>query len=303
MDSAKDGSNRITSSDSLNRTTDRAPSQPDSQDELVTTTETITPMIAKALLGNAGPNRALSAHRVGMYASDMAAGRWKGKNGQTIVIDYNGQVIDGQHRLHAIILSGVTVTTLVVRGAEPAAQDTLDCNRARTYADALQIRGVKNAGVVAGAAQWLHHYDRDSMHASVGRVTGPQLEQAVARHPGVHAAAADVKANPRANRLASPSILGVFLTLGREYDADIADYILTVLETNAVTAHDPVYRLNLRLNDNRDAKAKLSERKIFVLMIKTFNALIEGRLVRSLVWRRTDPFPRFPTPAKTALSA
>ena len=77
--------------------------------------ENIGPDGAKKFLDRMIYNRNVSPSRVTAYAVDMRSGSWD-LNGQAIVLDENGLLLDGQHRLLAIIESGVTLPMLVVRG-------------------------------------------------------------------------------------------------------------------------------------------------------------------------------------------
>ena len=70
--------------------------------------EYISPAYASMLLKNNGLNRRPSLHRIRMYARDMLNGQWQLTH-QGILIGKDGVVIDGQHRLMAIIESGVTI--------------------------------------------------------------------------------------------------------------------------------------------------------------------------------------------------
>src|SRR5271166_4328515 len=102
--------------------------------------ELITPALAKELLLNAKKNRNLNEKTVRRYADDMSAGRWQ-VNGQGIVIDVQGQMIDGQHRCSAIILSQKAQNIFVVRGVATAAMETMDTGKARSLADVLTLEG------------------------------------------------------------------------------------------------------------------------------------------------------------------
>ena len=55
----------------------------------------------------------------------MQNGEWK-LNGKSICFDWNGRLLNGQHRLSAVVRSGVPLTTLVVRGLDPALVPTQD---------------------------------------------------------------------------------------------------------------------------------------------------------------------------------
>lgn len=67
----------------------------------------ITPQIAEKMLSNMIRNRPVGMKRVRMYADAMKHGDWKLTH-QGIALR-NGVLEDGQHRLHAIIYSGVGV--------------------------------------------------------------------------------------------------------------------------------------------------------------------------------------------------
>lgn len=78
--------------------------------------ERITPQMAlEYLKANIGNYRKLSKARVALYAKDMTDGRWV-LNGETITFAENGTLLNGQHRLAAIVQSGKTVDIAVIRG-------------------------------------------------------------------------------------------------------------------------------------------------------------------------------------------
>lgn len=77
---------------------------------------TITPDLARRWLGlNCHTNRKLSKRTVEAYAREMSAGRWQLTH-QAIAFNQTGELIDGQHRLHAVALSGVTIKAYISTG-------------------------------------------------------------------------------------------------------------------------------------------------------------------------------------------
>jgi len=63
----------------------------------------VTPEMAKELLAaNDNPRRRISQSRIDRYAHDMANGSWH-DNSQSIALDYNGKMHNGQHRISALI--------------------------------------------------------------------------------------------------------------------------------------------------------------------------------------------------------
>lgn len=103
----------------------------------------ITPEIAKEILGTSQGNfryvnstRTINPVIVKKYAADMTNGNWK-ISPQGIVIDENGILLDGHHRLHAVILSGQAVDFNVCFGAPQDCVEVLDCGWVRTPYNAL----------------------------------------------------------------------------------------------------------------------------------------------------------------------
>lgn len=82
---------------------------------LVTNYESITPEIAREYLLHNSKNRIVKPRSVEAYARDMQRGDFRTTH-QGIAFDTDGNLIDGQHRLLAIIMSNTPVTLLVTRG-------------------------------------------------------------------------------------------------------------------------------------------------------------------------------------------
>lgn len=96
--------------------------------------EIITPELAEVYLGkNSNNYRKISRQIVLAYAADMKTGNWK-LNGEAIKFNKSGFLVDGQHRLNAVVRSGVSVPMLVIRGVEDDVQ-TYDIGKGRSVAE------------------------------------------------------------------------------------------------------------------------------------------------------------------------
>ena len=105
--------------------------------------EKITPDVATKYLEANVHNRPVHQRHVEFLAEEIKQGRWK-MNGSSIVFNGDGTLIDGQHRLWAVITSGLPIKILVVRGADEGSFATIDTGLARTAGDVLGITGEKN---------------------------------------------------------------------------------------------------------------------------------------------------------------
>ncbi|MDG1949854.1 MAG: hypothetical protein P8J32_03480, partial [bacterium] len=97
-------------------------------------------------------NRKVSKQNLDFLANQMRDGKWK-FNGDTIVFDENGNLLDGQHRLEAVVLSKREVETNVTFGIDRETFHTIDTGKVRNSADVLSTQGYKNSLVIAAAAK------------------------------------------------------------------------------------------------------------------------------------------------------
>lgn len=114
--------------------------------------ETITPDIAHKMLDateqQGFTNRSIRKAKVEMFQHDMEDGAWQITH-QPIAITDTDAVLDGQHRLTAVIAADVDVQMLVMRGADPATFKVLDTGAVRTTGDSLKIAGYTNVNHLA----------------------------------------------------------------------------------------------------------------------------------------------------------
>jgi hypothetical protein len=100
----------------------------------------ITPEIAKNWLANNKNNRSLSSGVAEKYARDMLAGKWTLTH-QGIAFYEDMTVADGQHRLNAIILSGVTIKMMVTFDVTKDSSLNIDSLKPRSNLDKIKIEG------------------------------------------------------------------------------------------------------------------------------------------------------------------
>lgn len=130
----------------------------------------VTPETASRWLKNNFRNRPVSDGVVAAYAADMAQGVWMPTH-QGIAFNDRDELIDGQHRLMAVVKSRKTVRMMVTFGLkskiEGSAMTTMDCvdrGRTRSVADQLKIQhGYKNGTQIAQVASALAGFCHESI--------------------------------------------------------------------------------------------------------------------------------------------
>ena len=105
------------------------------------TLETITPEIARQYMTRNRSNRSLRKAHVDRLATDIKNGDWQVTH-QGIAFNEDGWLVDGQHRLQAIIDTNTPVRVWVARGvqADSAMGLMVDAGAKRNISDILKIQ-------------------------------------------------------------------------------------------------------------------------------------------------------------------
>jgi hypothetical protein len=241
--------------------------------------EDISPAKAHLYLAAAGPNRTVRKAAVTQYASDMAAGLWR-QTGQGIIFDIEGRLMDGQHRLQAIIQSNRTVKMTVVRGVSPSAMPMIDVGLKRTVGDSLGIAGVTNAAQVAAVARLALGYDMESFAKWTLRdLSSPQVNAYANEHLAGLEHAVLRAAQLRSYFPVSQSVLGAAIFIFNRIDPEACETFLTgVSNMQASYEGDPRIALIRRLQSIRNMKVIASSSQLLDVFIQCWNS-----------WRKEEP--------------
>jgi hypothetical protein len=114
---------------------------------------TVDPELAQKWLDTRHLNvRYTRKRKVLQYGTDMLANAWR-ENSEVIKIGTDGQLLDGQHRLHAIIDNNIEIKLWVAFDVPLEAMSTIDTGSSRNLADVLRLAGEDNAGYMAGVVR------------------------------------------------------------------------------------------------------------------------------------------------------
>jgi len=210
----------------------------------------VTPaQAAKWLAMSNTHNRAIRESKVALYARDMSSGAWK-FNGDTVRFAADGTLLDGQHRLHAIVRSGVTVPFVVVRGLDIDAQDTMDIGAHRALRDQLLLRGEHNSGFIAAISRRALLLERGQVTSS-GWSFAPSHAEMIAyidANPDIRRAS-EIAVRAHGKLPAAPSAIGTaFLTCARVNESDAETfYVSQIIDGLGLFDTDPAYVLRQRL--------------------------------------------------------
>lgn len=265
------------------------------------TVERVTPTTARHWLDGKRANRRVTEGKVESYAADMKEGRWR-QNGVPIVFNEDGALMDGQHRLLAVIEYGKPIELVVARGVADEAMVTFDVGIARRLKDFLQLRGEQYAEVLAAMVNTLARYEEygtfQRINLSQRSLTIQQALEYFDENAERLRYAAMVGESVKRHTPMSGAMAGTLYVLFAALDEADADDFMDKLASGArLEATDPVYLLRRRLIDNRGNRDKLGQHVIAALAIKAWNAYRAGRPMSTLSWRPGGKTPEaFPVP-------
>jgi len=223
-------------------------------------------------------------------------GEWK-MNGDSIKFDKSGVLIDGQHRLFAVVFSQVAVSMLVVRGLEREAQETIDIGAKRSLGDALKLRGEKNSTCLAAIIAY--HWRMETGNVRVVGVR-PTIAQAIAHleaNPALRDAMDNTQGLRKRFRLSPAMTAAVWYELSSINAEDAQDFLDRLNTGTGLEENSPIHRLRSWME--RQLTSGVGSRASVVIthamIYKAWNYYRKGQEVEHLTWRPTgrnaEPFP------------
>ena len=293
----------------------------------------VTPGVAQGFLDQLHPDqRRYRDARVDGYAQDMRSGNWREDTEDTILIDWNGYLIDGQNRLRAVIESGATIRIWVVWGVDPAVMRVKDTGAPRTVADSLRIDGFGEGmtpvelGVLGAIARREIHWEAGRRTTgsmkSLAQATHSDIGHLLKRQPDIYNAAKIGIDASRSNRpsLHGPTIYGFFWLHANRVHSDFAyrwqSFWITPEE---LPGNSPITVVRERFFRSKMAQSRggaasnrgdiLKPDEQLALMIRAWNWFLADRkatATKFLISRGkldNDNFPRFLTPEQAKKEA
>lgn len=262
-------------------------------------TQKITPAKAQEMLQKNSTNRPLTPSRVAEYSQSMQRGEWLVTH-QGIAFDTAGTLVDGQHRLAAIVDADQPVEMTVFTEVPEGTFGVLDTGKKRSAADTLHVEGEKHTVQLAAMLKIVHLYDTRPELAWSGRasrLSNPQVLELLEQHPKLrkYTAVGDQigQATGMIRTAAGASSYLVDRANGR---TDLSEWYEGVIEGTSLGKGDP--RLAFRNTMHELSRQKVGQplrrkdsREHVAIYLAAFNAWVAGDKVRVLRYHPTESVP------------
>lgn len=252
---------------------------------------TLDPGLAKLLLRRNKKNRNLRPATVTEYARDMA-GDWP-LNGEAIKVSWNGDVLDGQHRLHACEKAGVRIPTFIVGNLPPETQDTMDSGLRRTTADVLALREEEHSTTLASILRRVWGWgEGDRKFTRRSSPTKTEVKELLRKTPELRRSAEIADRTRSAFPHIPPSALGTAHYLFNGINPDETAWFFQRLGDGAeLPAGHPILALRSRVTSERAKEGRIPWARHLVYLVVTWNAVRDGRTLTRFSVPAGTPVP------------
>jgi hypothetical protein len=248
--------------------------------KLIYTEELITPTRASQILEANIKNRDIRQPRVDKYANDIISGRWKEGTGESIKISKTGIVLDGQHRLHAIIKANKAVVMLVISGIEDSVFDVIDTGSSRNATDVFKIADVKNSSTIPSIIATFNLLEggkKIGAQVSQKSTNAMLMEQYQKDEHFWQWVARDARVMYHSfARILSPSFLGGFYAHFHKLNPVKAELFMMQLTTGIGVENNIINLLRNKLIQDKMSPRKMPPNLKMALIIKAWNYFVKG---------------------------
>jgi hypothetical protein len=260
----------------------------------------ITPKLAKELLLKNNSNRRITKSFVTTYANDMREGRWKGNTAEFIKIADDGDILDGQHRLLAIIESDCSVLFDTAFNVPKSVFDVLDTGKKRSSADVFSIEKIENYTIISATIKSYLVVSKNNNLSSKESLTSQRLTNTMIlaeyeKRPEFwqEVACFSRKNYKRFAQILPASLIGTLYSYFYDITPEQSRNFINQLCSGDDISNSSIAVLRQALLKDKVSQRKMSFQDKFAIIIKTWNAFRLGKNYRIMKFDRdVEPMPR-----------
>lgn len=259
--------------------------------------ELITPAIAKKYLEKNTRNRPMNDRNLARAIHDLKKGKWK-LTTDCVGFDWNGFLINSQHRLKAIEISGVPAKLVVLRGLEPDAFNVIDIGKRRGGGDILGSLQIANPNNKSAIIAFVLAYKKGRYNMRLSKVDAGIANQDIVDFYEANAkrieAAWDGIKNFRYDfkGLATKVAGGLYFLFSGLNKEDAATFFEKLAKGTNISEKSPIYLLRKKLEANANSRRKHPLTDQLAWIILAWNAYRTNKQT-DLSWKHDeDEFPK-----------
>jgi hypothetical protein len=249
---------------------------------------TITPSMAKILLERNPINRSVKPANVAFLTKEIREGRWT-LNGESITFSKNGNLINGQHRLKAIIAAEKPIRVKVTYGIDESAISTIDTGNKRIIKDVFDMAGIHNSTLLSGSIKLINQFINGS-YGDIGGASRVLSNQEALDYYyenedelEISVSMANTLYKKSGHLISTNIILTLHYLFARKSKVQAKEFFDKLCTGIGLVEQSPITVLRNKLvRNNMDTKNKMSQKEKVELIIFAWNKFRNGETCKTL---------------------
>jgi hypothetical protein len=230
--------------------------------------------VAEQMLSMNINNRKFKDAIVTKYANEMLKGNWKNDTGELIKLSKTNKLLDGQHRLRAIIKANVELSMYVAFDLNDDVFVVLDSGTTRTSNDVFHIAGAQYSSLIPPMIQFSQALNNGN-RSNRGNITLTNVEllnkfkenedyylDIASKTYGYYVQFA---------KIMSPTLIGSFMIHFNTKSSADCELFFNELCTGRDVTNNVIYLLRNKLIEDRTGTSKMDREHKNALIIKAWN--------------------------------
>lgn len=235
---------------------------------------TVNKQVAEEMLKNNKVNRNQKEKVIKKYANDMRKGNWKQNTAELIKFSKTNRLLDGQHRLLAVVMADIEMQMYIAFDLDDEIFDVLDTGSVRTAGDAFKIAGVSYSVILPSIIQFSENlFMGGKSSKSMDRLTNQELLEKYSEKEDYYLdiAARSVALYNQFAKILAPTTIGGFIIFFNSKSSADCELFFQELCTGQNVTNKTIFVLRNKLIENKTSVKKMGAEYITALMIKSWN--------------------------------
>jgi hypothetical protein len=258
----------------------------------------ISPEAAAILLQLNVKNRKFKTDNFKKLTTDMVAGNFR-FTGEPITFDYDGRLLNGQHRLTGAVHTGTTIDVVLVTGVATEAQRDMDAGSRRSLKDTLELNNELYPAVLSSVLIGIQAWERgERSNESSGKTTDSTSLAFLDSNPVVREITREaVKVSAKIPGLTARQVGVLTWAFDKLSVTDRVDFFDKLITGAGLPGGNPILTLRNFLNRDSKSAQQVSSNHRLALTVKAWNAYREGQSLGALRFSGGGSKPEaFPEP-------
>lgn len=230
--------------------------------------------VAEKMLSINVNNRKAKEKVVAKYASEMLKGNWKDETGELIKVSKTNRLLDGQHRLLAIVKADVELQMYVAFDLNDDVFVVLDSGATRTSKDVFHVAGAQYSSLIPPIIQFSEAlFNGHRSNQGNKTLTNVELLQKFQENEEYYLEIASKTYihYTQFAKILNPTLIGSYMIYFNSKSSADCELFFNELCTGRNVTNNVIYLLRNKLIEDRTGNVKLDREYKNALIIKAWN--------------------------------